>query len=572
ALKTHIALNGCWMFSQLINNSIERHLLLPSPNRFPDPPGHLTSLNKQTLFALYGGGHLQGYSRFQTVNLSSRGVKFDDIIGFENKVYAVDRQGITKLVNCYKTIGKIKLGQTVVSHPVTPGSRRFGWRKRFAVDEGTLYLVVRTEEKLFDVFMLKSREKRRGKSYFYWDRVEGFKGKKYGNDGWEFTQIDNVRRCEDDVAVFRLDDERFARKGEGENSGFPKIDWSPPDWVFNVSSIPADEFQIHSESQSSGQSEREPDEEEGLGSDSGDKNGEVVESGLKDLKNKDMDEQEEMEYDFGRQDQDQEGVESDSGRQNQRGVDNDSGSQEKDEEEMHSKEANIEGGVTLPKDPVMPSLSAIEEEITRALLRMKSRNDAVAEETSGKNITEMIAKASTYSASESHKTDSATTKFEGLDIRFDLVPTLQKIWLKHGNITKDSIVRSGDIVARALESLATMVQILENNPVQSLSDSQAEYLSSTLSDLRSIRFRVCWLVSFVEKALKVHKSKDLVESLNNLSLLSSQVKERRAILLGELANLNEEENKLKEEMAKVSENIPFSGQVNFDEPIGAGLT
>ncbi|XP_074287629.1 uncharacterized protein LOC141612770 [Silene latifolia] len=433
------------------------------------PVDKLLVLHNYALFALYGGGQLQGCPRFNSdssswVELSSRNVNFDDVISFEDKVYVVDRQGITKLVNYYKTIRKISIGKTVVSHPLISGSGRFGWRKRFAIDGETLYLVVRMAEKLFDVFRLKSR----GKG-FYWDRVDQFKGNKvlfmardcyfflrasrkfpgreyrncivfseaafpqYGNDCWEFTESDNVRRNEVDIAVFRLDDERFVREGEGENSGFPKIDWSPPDWIFNVSVFSADEFQKHSVSESSSsQSEREPDEDERL--------------------------------------------------------------------------------------------------------------------------------------------DSATTKFEGLDIRSDLVPTLQKIWRNHGNIINDSIVRNGDIVARALESLATIVQILEDNPVQSLSDSQADYLSFTLSDLRNICFKVYWLVSFVEKALKVHKSKPLVESLNNLSQLSSQVKERRAILLGELANLDEEENKLKEEMTKVSEMIPFFGEVKFDEAIGAGLT
>ncbi|XP_074285266.1 uncharacterized protein LOC141610875 [Silene latifolia] len=245
----------------------------------------------------------------------------------------------------------------------------------------------------------------------------------------------------------------------------------------------------------------------------------------------------------------------------------DSNSREKYDEEMDSK-ANIENDTSLQEALLTPSLYAVEQAVTKTLLRMNSTNDAVEEETSGKNITHAIPKAPTSSTTES----MGTTKFEGLEIRSDLIPTLQKIWQKHGNIIKDSIVRSGDIVARALESLAIMVRILEDNPAQSLSDSQADYLTSTLSDLRNICFKVYWLVSFVEKALKVHRSKPLVESLNNLSQLSSQVKERRAILLDEVAKLNEEENKLKEEMGKISKMIPFSGQVKFDEPIGAGFT
>ncbi|KAK9666278.1 hypothetical protein RND81_14G173600 [Saponaria officinalis] len=133
-------------------------------------------------------------------------------------------------------------------------------------------------------------------------------------------------------------------------------------------------------------------------------------------------------------------------------------------------------------------------------------------------------------------------------------------------------MRSGGIIANVLESLATMVQLLENNSVQSLSDSQADYLSSTLSNLQIMCFKVHWLVSFVEKAVKLHKSKPLVDSLNKLTDLSSQVKECRAILVDKVAQLTEKENKLKKEMAKVSKLIPFSGQIEFDEPLGSGLT
>ncbi|KAK9666264.1 hypothetical protein RND81_14G172500 [Saponaria officinalis] len=140
------------------------------------------------------------------------------------------------------------------------------------------------------------------------------------------------------------------------------------------------------------------------------------------------------------------------------------------------------------------------------------------------------------------------------------------------NIIENSIMCGGDIVARALELLATMVQILEENSAESLSDCQADYLSSTLSDLRCIRFDVSWLIPCVEKAVKQYKSKPLLDSLNNLSQLISQVKERKAILLDEVAILREEENKLMDVTVKVSKTIPFSGEVKFDELVGSGLT
>ncbi|XP_074285273.1 uncharacterized protein LOC141610878 isoform X3 [Silene latifolia] len=522
----------------------------------------LLKLDNGRFFALYGGGQLIACPRYEPDEDDPwvkfyRFRNFDDITVFRGKIYAVDRKGMVYLIHCYKTTDKkFKIRENIML-TVTPGVDRFGWRKRFAIDEGILYLVVRAVAESFRVYMLKQKGKNRWEGY-YWELVSGFEDKKvlfmgkdyyffrrvsslfpgkefrncivfseaafprYGKGCWEFTESDDRQLSEDDIAVFWFDDEVFAR--EGENSVFPMIDWSPPDWILNVSL------------------EREPDEEEGLDSDSGDKN-----DGEEDSDSKDEEEQEEMDTDFGSQDQEDEKMQCDSS------------SQENKEEEMLSKE-NIEGDGSLQEDLV--SSPHLVESVTRALLS-RSQNDVVEQDTSGKNITP---------TTESHKSDSSTTKFEGLDIRSDLVQTLQKIWQKHGNIIKDSTVRSGDIVARALESLATIVRILEDNPAQSLSDGQADYLRSTLSDLKCIRFKVCWLVSFVEKVLLVHKSKPLLESLNNLSQLSSQVEERRTILLHEVAKLHLERNKLKEETAKVSKMIPFSGQVKFDEPIGAGFT
>ncbi|KAL9232055.1 hypothetical protein vseg_007202 [Gypsophila vaccaria] len=249
-------------------------------------------------------------------------------------------------------------------------------------------------------------------------------------------------------------------------------------------------------------------------------------------------------------------------------------SQEKEDEEMSN--ANIEGDTSLQED-VPPSLfasvSAVEEEVTRTLLCMNGGNEPTEKESSRKNAALSAPRACTSaSTTKGYEGDCATTNFEGFDIRSGLVPTLIKIWGKHGNIIENSTIHSCDLIARALELLATMVQILESNSVESLSDCQADYLSSTLSDLKIMSFNVDWLSSFVEKAVKLRKRKALVDSLNKLGQLSSQVEESRAMLLDKLAKLTEEENKLKKEMAKVSKAIPFSDQVKFDEPLGLGLT
>ncbi|KAH9615452.1 hypothetical protein KSS87_021367, partial [Heliosperma pusillum] len=213
------------------------------------------------------------------------------------------------------------------------------------------------------------------------------------------------------------------------------------------------------------------------------------------------------------------------------------------------------------------------DEITRTLRSSNGASAGIEEETLKKTvITESVLRACTSSTTKNQTSEHATAKFEGFDIRSDLVSTLQKIWRRHGNIVEKSIMRNSDIIARALESLATAVRLLEDNTAHSLSVSQADYLASTLSDLRCISFKVYWLVPYVQKAIQIHKSKSSVESLNNLSQLSSQVKDRKAILLDELAKLGAEENKLKEEREKVSKLIPFCGQVELDKPVGAGLT
>uniref|UniRef100_A0A803L893 Uncharacterized protein n=1 Tax=Chenopodium quinoa TaxID=63459 RepID=A0A803L893_CHEQI len=172
----------------------------------------------------------------------------------------------------------------------------------------------------------------------------------------------------------------------------------------------------------------------------------------------------------------------------------------------------------------------------------------------------------------SNQSDNSTIKFEGLEIRSTLFPTLQKVWSKHGNLIENITIRNGDIVSRALESLATAVIILEENPVCTLTDSQADYLSSTLSDLRSMQFKVDWLVPFVEKAVKLHKSKQLMDSLDKLGHCKAQIAEKKSKLLEEVAALDKLADELEEEIAGVSKVVSFYGNVDFGKPVGGGLS
>ncbi|XP_056686344.1 uncharacterized protein [Spinacia oleracea] len=108
--------------------------------------------------------------------------------------------------------------------------------------------------------------------------------------------------------------------------------------------------------------------------------------------------------------------------------------------------------------------------------------------------------------------NSSMKKFQGVDVRSDFFPYLRKIWKMH-DFFEDHAVRSNGLLTWALESLAKMMIILQNNMGKGkgkspLNESQAEYLTSTLVDLQSMQFRLDWLVPIVEKALSRYKSKE----------------------------------------------------------------
>ncbi|XP_021762794.1 uncharacterized protein LOC110727541 [Chenopodium quinoa] len=193
-------------------------------------------------------------------------------------------------------------------------------------------------------------------------------------------------------------------------------------------------------------------------------------------------------------------------------------------------------------------------------------------ECSNTQITHSVLRAYITSMSQSNQSDNSTVKFEGLEIRSNLLPTLQKVWSKHGNLIENITIRNGDIVSRALESLASAVLILEENPVRTLTDSQADYLSSTLSDLRSMQFKVDWLVPFVEKAVELHKSKLLMDSLDKLGHCKAQVAQKKSKLLEEVAALDKLADELEEEIAGVSKVVSLYGNVDLGKPLGGGLS
>ncbi|KAK9666286.1 hypothetical protein RND81_14G174300 [Saponaria officinalis] len=351
------------------------------------PPPRSKAVNNDAMLVLYGGGQLIGRLPLSEENKPPKwvkfyGQKFDDIIVYDPKTYVVDREGKLFLINYHVKSRRLNFGQMVITRPVTPGPGRVGWRKRLVEEWGSMYLVVRMEAKVFRVYKLTGKYKSK-----YWKEIKGFDSEKvlfmsrncyffrytsvgngydkykncivfteagfpkYGDDGWEY-------KSEDEIWVFRLSDGSFSRVGDSVD--FPEIDWSPPSWIFDA---------------------WEPDEDDG-GVQSNDE---------------DEEDQEMMESDSRSQDQEQERSDSNNQDHEDGRLRRDSNSQETEDVEMHCN-GDIEEDASLPED-VPPSLfasvSALEKEVTRTLLRMNGRNEAIEKEPSRKNITVSAPRACT---------------------------------------------------------------------------------------------------------------------------------------------------------------------------------
>ncbi|KAK9666259.1 hypothetical protein RND81_14G172000 [Saponaria officinalis] len=350
-------------------------------------------MSDNTMLVLYGGGKLIGRPFLideekwtPWVRLSDD--SFDDIVVVskynDRRIFALDREGVLFLIKNNITSRVLLLKRALVTGPAEFGPGQVGWRKRLVEGmtvvsgERDIYMVVRMEEKLFRVYKL-IREYRSQR----WAEFKGsfggnvlfvskdccffmnyFLGKeyrncivfseagfpKYGDDGgWEY-------KCEDEIWAFRLSDGRYGKVGD--SADFPEIDWSPPSWVFDVEPC--------SKSHPRSQSEGEADEDD-----------EEVQSDSKDSNSKDEEEQEEMESDSNSVDQEQE-ERSDSDVDDQ-----DDGNMQcdSDDEDMQSN-ADNEGDTSLQEDvpdSLFASVSALEEEVTRTLLRMNGGYEATIE-------------------------------------------------------------------------------------------------------------------------------------------------------------------------------------------------
>lgn len=134
---------------------------------------------------------------------------------------------------------------------------------------------------------------------------------------------------------------------------------------------------------------------------------------------------------------------------------------------------------------------------------------------------------------------SVAKLLQGIAVSNDLVPVLQKLWDKHGDIIQGHTIRSDKLLKWALESLAEMIIILQQNTGNSLDVSQAELLKATLVDLQSMNFRLEWLVPFVTRASKALEVRAKIDVISKLEATRSKLEATMSKLVAELREVEE---------------------------------
>uniref|UniRef100_A0A803MFS9 KIB1-4 beta-propeller domain-containing protein n=1 Tax=Chenopodium quinoa TaxID=63459 RepID=A0A803MFS9_CHEQI len=108
------------------------------------------------------------------------------------------------------------------------------------------------------------------------------------------------------------------------------------------------------------------------------------------------------------------------------------------------------------------------------------------------------------------------TKFQGINVSSDLLPTLEEIWAKHGNVLEGNTIRGGYVLGWALESMANMAILVQNTSDGSMTEPQADYLCSNLHHLQLLGFKVMGLVPSIVKALNMYnKIANNIEARNH---------------------------------------------------------
>lgn len=163
---------------------------------------------------------------------------------------------------------------------------------------------------------------------------------------------------------------------------------------------------------------------------------------------------------------------------------------------------------------------------------------------------------------------SSAVEFKGIVIKSEFLPTLQVIWDKHGSLFDEDTVRSKDIRACALESLAKLNITLQNTTGRTLTDSRVDEIRSIVSDLQRLGLRVDWLIPVVKKAATLQRSKPFIKSIMALDKEKAEIDKKEKEFLALSAKIKQE---LEDERAHLSAMIPFPEVIDLDDCLGSGM-
>ncbi|KMT10112.1 hypothetical protein BVRB_5g118750 [Beta vulgaris subsp. vulgaris] len=524
----------------------------------------------------------------------------DDVVHFKEMVCAVDRKGKLYVLDVETMI----VASVLVSDPICRGDIPTQRRKRLVVDSvsGELHLVVREREWVkarFTVYKFNEHCKK-------WDVLERLGNERLlfvGVDHCFFARAKDFPECKGNCIVFAANcftqyrgldtpdgrlfgDENVEvgvyRLGKGDNfrllsSAYPEFSksiWPPPTWF-----SPKRECNDDEETDSGSSSEQACNEGNSsniicLSSDHEDE-GVLTDSSSESSSPENKDEEMLLES----------SSQKSSKVSDNNGTDD---SEEDDEEEAETCsrndqtcdfEANFSDKVrTASSEPVTPPamknnagppLTIEYKQHDMGTSKVNSQKDAGGFDFSAEKVCNASSTPVTPSAIvPACKTCSSTLNFEGVEIKSELLPTLQTIWARHGSLICKDTVCSKDMRACALESVAKVMITLQNTTGKTLTDSQAADIKSILSDLQRVGLKVDWLVPTVEKALKLLKSKPMIESITLLDKKRAQVDKEEKEFLARTKKVKQE---LEDSMACLSARIPFPELIDLDDCLGDGL-
>ncbi|KAK9684500.1 hypothetical protein RND81_10G214300 [Saponaria officinalis] len=166
--------------------------------------------------------------------------------------------------------------------------------------------------------------------------------------------------------------------------------------------------------------------------------------------------------------------------------------------------------------------------------------------------------------------NSCIVKFHGVDIRSELLPTLETTWAKHGNLVGEHTIRSKKMLGCAFEELAELIITVKNSTARTLTESQTDDMRSTVSDLKRAGLNVEWLEPVIENAAAVQKSRPIIEKIANVDKKRAKIEKQERRFLARTAK---EKQELEEIRADLCTKIPFPKDqiIDLDDCLGVGI-